>query len=1029
MRILVLAAASAIGLAAPGPEFDVGGLHIKLWPDTFTVRSLNVSTGGGDFTGANNFTFVPEHEPKPGCHGLGDVTLRVQPVDSASLRDWAFYSSVGGSAGDAAPVVNGSGSVLVANDLTPLMNASDQTVNPFFNEIPVRVVRSYEAAPDNHGFIMRINITNTLDSGALRIGAFGLSMPAVDAGAKTIEQSVWHDPHIGGDHGFVEWVRVVVDESTLLAVPHKDEDPEPQAHGLPGRLEAWRPIMENTCGGQTWEYTTLSEAWAAEWAEGKQYPYLYMSESLNNTGMWPEPKTPWPAWFAHDTVPVTDHSSSGFSQPWNEPTSHVLEAGETYSVAVRFILAKDGPRSRDHALARAKKARVQAVPGYVLSTEMDSAFLIVRPPAGMRLARQQSSNSSICEVGASVGLHNNGNGFKVPVEAKARGRCRVSLTFDDGTTNQVHLMILPAFDEQVARLGHHWATDSWLPRDYPDPFGRSASVMPYDRERREIVLDDSRAYDVGLSDDAGGGNPLGFAMKVGHAPLQDEVGRLDEFIRWTLYGVKPDTAKPPLKSLQIRYDEPGMEDKADGIRMTMYYYDHAGNPSGNSSGQFPYDYKMADHCGLHGIEGGPNWCMSESLANETDRVFNLPHHTASYYGMYRVARYHSNLITYQPWQWYLERAANTTLKFGSPGTGVMDGTIFREVLRSLQEEAAEDDRWKAAAEKIEANMLLRAEGFASQQYPYGSEYAFDTTGQEEVVVWLTHFADPSNNWDAAAKRTVDHILSYMRSSPTWAYHGGARSAGDLGNNGKWMVSSGTRSNFETRGNLHYRSGLNMIPLIEWYRAHPDDFHLLEVSMGALAGQLANIDELGAPSMMMHMLPHVLEFDPRSGDFGLGFFGHTLETGAYFVEHPVNGPLCFQCNLDQDENRRAVITPRDSYRQRVYLEPLGLYLQSDAGTIARVDWMQPSVDFAIVVYFVESPKGETFTTRRLRVDKVSTDRPGVDFEVVIDASRKASKVRGAFEIPGDVSSVTVTYNYTLPSSPSTSQEVETQTVLV
>ena len=32
-----------------------------------------------------------------------------------------------------------------------------------------------------------------------------------------IEESVWYDPHIGGDHGFVEWVRVVVDEQTLLA--------------------------------------------------------------------------------------------------------------------------------------------------------------------------------------------------------------------------------------------------------------------------------------------------------------------------------------------------------------------------------------------------------------------------------------------------------------------------------------------------------------------------------------------------------------------------------------------------------------------------------------------------------------------------------------------------------------------------------------------------------------------------------------------------------------------------------------------
>ena len=30
----------------------------------------------------------------------------------------------------------------------------------------------------------------------------------------------------------------------------------------------------------------------------------------------------------------------------------------------------------------------------------------------------------------------------------------------------------------------------------------------------------------------------------------------------------------------------------------------------------------------------------------------------------------------------------------------------------------------------------------------------------------------------AAKRTVDHVLSYMRSSPTWIYNGGARSWGE-----------------------------------------------------------------------------------------------------------------------------------------------------------------------------------------------------------------------------------------------------------
>ena len=68
--------------------------------------------------------------------------------------------------------------------------------------------------------------------------------------------------------------------------------------------------------------------------------------------------------------------------------------------------------------------------------------------------------------------------------------------------------------------------------------------------------------------------------------------------------------------------------------------------------------------------------------------------------------------------------------------------------------------------------------------------------------------------------------------------------GDLGNNGKWFVNRGTE-----RGLMHYRSGLNMIPLIEAYRCKPDDHLLLEISMGSIAGQMANIDETGAASMM------------------------------------------------------------------------------------------------------------------------------------------------------------------------------------
>lgn len=35
--------------------------------------------------------------------------------------------------------------------------------------------------------------------------------------------------------------------------------------------------------------------------------------------------------------------------------------------------------------------------------------------------------------------------------------------------------------------------------------------------------------------------------------------------------------------------------------------------------------------------------------------------------------------TAHPWQWYLERAFRTVKALGSPGVGLMDGTVFREV--------------------------------------------------------------------------------------------------------------------------------------------------------------------------------------------------------------------------------------------------------------------------------------------------------------------------------------------------------------
>ena len=85
--------------------------------------------------------------------------------------------------------------------------------------------------------------------------------------------------------------------------------------------------------------------------------------------------------------------------------------------------------------------------------------------------------------------------------------------------------------------------------------------------------------------------------------------------------------------------------------MTMYYYgDNFSNPHGGDSGHFFYNYSEADKIGARGIEGGPNWPMTETMANNTYRVFNFPHHVTTYLALYYAAR-NTLLKTYKSWDW------------------------------------------------------------------------------------------------------------------------------------------------------------------------------------------------------------------------------------------------------------------------------------------------------------------------------------------------------------------------------------------
>ena len=221
----------------------------------------------------------------------------------------------------------------------------------------------------------------------------------------------------------------------------------------------------------------------------------------------------------------------------------------------------------------------------------------------------------------------------------------------------------------------------------------------------------------------------------------------------------------------------------------------------------------------------------------------------------------------------------------------------------------------------------------------------------------------------------------MTSVPTWAYHGAAYGMGDFSNNAKWMVTGG----WEREGG-HYRAGLNSIPVIEAYRRHPDDFYLLQVGIGGICAPLPNIDAAGAPSMAFHSHPFIMAHDPNSGDHGLGYFGSSLNAGAYLHNHSTLGLLCFLCDLAPQLTPGAplLLLPRDTFHRAAYLEPLGLWLVAEAGTLQSV-----ALDMAggrVIVTLVSSNEagaaaglgegaGAPYAALRLRLEAAAPeDRP-------------------------------------------------------
>ena len=251
--------------------------------------------------------------------------------------------------------------------------------------------------------------------------------------------------------------------------------------------------------------------------------------------------------------------------------------------------------------------------------------------------------------------------------------------------------------------------------------------------------------------------------------------------------------------------------------------------------------------------------------------------------MYHALRDNDRLTASQPWTWYLDMAANTILGMWEQARwysqqGLMVGSVFKDVLADLEAEhhplapavreimynrtmvgvtyysAGACSNGPCQCHNCTANtgnastdcpddphsrVLARYQclAWAHNPFPFGSEFSWDSTGQEEDYIWGRYFgkmatdrdgkrspggADGSKDGDILANLTLAAVLAYTPSTPHWAYNGAAWSWDDTGNNAKWSAAERVAG--------HYRTTLNAIPMMNEFLMNPDDGYLIGPSV-------------------------------------------------------------------------------------------------------------------------------------------------------------------------------------------------------
>ncbi|KAL1754688.1 hypothetical protein FB107DRAFT_215289 [Schizophyllum commune] len=759
------------------------------------------------------------------------------------------------------------GNTLAAANLGPTLGR-----NPLLN-----ITRRW--VQDGDSVQLLFDITNSQGS-AVEIGALGAPLEfnsiLTDKTADEVNtKCAFFDPYIGADAGYVQVTPLSGTDAPLVVIP-VDSSP----------LEGWRFLEED------------SSPW----------PY-YQSQTFEGLYEWQFHTLA----YAHNEWSSVD--------PWNAPTSLTLQPGESRTYGLRFLVAPS-IRTINDALAAAAHPVLEGIPGYIISADATAKLFVRYGSPISRISVEPEGALSWEENGDAVG--EGVVGYDLTVEGW--GRARLEVTFEDGTLATVSYWLTKSAVQTIADMGEFLTTDAWF-TDTSDPFGRAPSIITYDYEAKNIVLNDPRVWISGLSDE-GGTVYLAAAMKQFMQPNADEVAKLEHFVAETVIG--------------------NIQNEDFSVKKSVFFYE---------PGAVDYNYPS-------NVDWAVWWSWNKADSYNVQRAYDYVHVAALHWALYRVARNYPDLVSVHTADWYLSQAASTVIRMsagdvGYVDVGLMGETVYLYILEDLKRAG------HANATAVENGMRSRQANWARQRYPFGSEQAWDSTGQEGVYVWSKYFNDSTT-----ASNTIDSILGYQPSVPHWGYNGNARRYWD-------NIYGGKLQRFE-RQIHHYGSSLNALPLLFAYESDPSDYWLLRTAFGGLSGALSSINDAGFPAASFHSFADTLKWDGYTGDYGQSFSGHAMGMGTYILELPTYGWQAYG-GVVTSRNGTIEVDVLDSSRRRVFVAPLGALFTADAGSFASVSFDPQALSVTLTLVDAvgngaSAPNARVGVTQTASVNGVGTLAP-------------------------------------------------------